>query len=479
MNRKSALALVGVLFLALALSAGCRTGTPETDIPTVTGEGRTAGAPEAGGTATGDASGTSDLTGLIVTEGREQGGLSWGVDHQLEPRTQEVVLGSGDVTVQFVFADGGAAQAARVKVTPDTGISTEVVGRTVQVTGKGTWQRLSVVVLPREGQFLELRLRQVTTPIAKMILVGAPHVRYTHMGYDAHPSIAPGPQEIQVTFNKPVDRRSVEDALQRGLELGRTRTENLEAPTLSFAWQDDKRLSVCFTLRSGQPGEFRFTLAGAHDQEGAALADQLGLVFSADCQVQLWSLRPGGVTQREGSFPGTGHGNVSPDGRFVAMSSSSYALAESWETAAWLASPDGNRRYLGDGSDYLTWVPDGLLIHSFFGGAWLLPQAALGDVSPVDAAKSLTLAGAGDVWWLTVEPGGKCLAYWVAHEEAHRPKLDLHVVDPEGIWVVEQMTTGQYSESFRLSQIAAFGPDGALYWVERDADRTPLWSTFR
>lgn len=481
MDRKSALALLGVFLLAIALFAGCRNGAPETNAPAVTPASGTVGAPEARGADAGNASGTSDLTALIVTEVREQEGLGWIIDHQLEPRTQEVVLGSGDFTVQFVFADAAAAQAARVKVTPDTGISMEVAGRTVQVTGKGDWQRLSLVALPRDGEFVELRLHQVPTPMAKMVLVGAPQVRYSHMSYDAYPAVAPGPQEIQVSFNKPVDRQSVEDALQRGLEPGRTRTENLEAPRLSFAWQDDQHVTVRFTLRSGQPGEFRFTLAGAHDQTGAALADQLGLVFSADSQVQLWSLRPGEVAKRVGSFPGTGPGSVSPDGRLVAISGGTYALAESWETTAWLASPDGTHRYLGGDSDYLTWVSDGLLIHSFFGRAKLVPQAALGDAAPAAGAKSLTPAEANDIWWLAVEPGGRRLAYWVAHEKAHQPKLDLHVVDPAGAWAIERLTTGQYQESYRLNQIAAFGPDGALYWIERDADRKPirLWRLTR
>ncbi|MGE5591228.1 MAG: hypothetical protein ACM3ZA_11510 [Bacillota bacterium] len=80
------------------------------------------------------------MTGLIITEGREQGGLGWLMDHPLEPWTHEVLLGSGDFTVQIDFADG-------------------LVARTGQVTGSAAWQKLSIVVLPRQGSFLELRLR--------------------------------------------------------------------------------------------------------------------------------------------------------------------------------------------------------------------------------------------------------------------------------------------------------------------------------
>ena len=162
-------------------------------------------------------------------------------------------------------------------------------------------------------------------------------------------------------------------------------------------------------------------------------------------------------------------------------SSFSYGLAESGETAVWLASPDGHRRYLGGDGDSLTWVPDGLLIASSYGKARLLPQAALDSAAPADAARAVAPPSANDVWGSLAEPGGRRVAYWLAHEPAHHPKLDLHVVDPEGDWSIGQVTTGQYSDSYRLGQIAAFGSDGALYWVERGDDRTPtrLWRLTR
>ncbi|MHB9145575.1 MAG: hypothetical protein ACYC5Y_09620 [Symbiobacteriia bacterium] len=421
------------------------------------------------------------LTKIMMFEGRGEINLRWGISRELQPHSQEVVLGEDNFEAQFIFGSNDAAAQARVEATPDKAATTRVSGRVVSVTSAGHWDQLLIAVTPTEGEAAKLHLRCVQTPEVRMSLAGAPHVLYESLGYNGFPRVAPGLQELTISFSKPVDRASVEAALLAGLESGRARTPNLEVPRLAFDWHDDQRLTVRFSLRSGQPGLFQFTVVGAHAQDGAFLADQFGLAFQAESRLRLWSWVPGEKAREIGVTTNFGRGAISPDGRFVALAGYTYVIYDASDTAAWLSSRDGTLRYLGPTADQLTWVSRGLLVQAYFGDPRLIPQSTLEGNDSGAAAQAVVPDDDRPVWWITAEPGGARLAYWLAWGDPN-PRLDLLVVDPGGNWSSRDITAASEDRyGSQINETAAFGPDGALYWLERDAAANPvtLWRLTR
>lgn len=409
----------------------------------------------------------------------------WAESWKVPTASQDVVLTTGRFTLELETDGYATLNSLSVQVTPALSVQRDDQQTNARVTFDGTWETAVVTATLGGGDPLKFNLRRVPETTVKASLQGEPQVGFDDRLFsDQFPTVTPGEKRLVVTFSKDVDRVSVERAIQRNLEEGLKRGMDtpVAVPALAFDWTGDREVAVRFTLTPNQPGVFIFSLATARDRDGGRLTSHHGMAFQVGTRVGLWTLTPEGKPQRLGRSS-MGEGAISPDGKTVALSEVAYAMGDGWETAVWLVNRDGQRRYLRHG-EYLTWVSGGLLLQHFGGGeARLIPQEALTTVDPASAARILPAPGGRRIWDATPEPGGNRIAYWLARSDEWPPRLDLRVVDPDGDWVIEDLTVGHTGDGFPQREPVVFAPDGSLYWLERvgqsDDSKGRLWHLSR
>ncbi len=449
------------------------------------------------------------VTEVEVWEFRDPGE----VEHHLSAGNHEIVVASDAVSHWFTLTDANDLPLFHVEAPASVDVWNSESSAFFHVELK---EKETVVVAGLPGQDpVRLKLRRVDAPTATMHLEGAPHLAWEHLFLvDYFPWVSPGPQTLRIELSQPADRESVEAALLRNLARGYGADSPADPPQLEFDWQDDRNLTVRFTVQPAQRGVFAFMLDGVVADNGAYFADATGLAFEAGDLVHVWSWEPGGAPRDTGRAIGQGGisvGTISLDGRFIAFSEPAFWAGDGWNTAAWVVDlQTGNRTYLGDYSDNVVWVEHGLLIHEY--GGWkarLVPWQALRSAEPAAAAEVL---GPGKAWAavdrpdtdearmeqqeardrardVTVEPNGSRIVFWTTPDpDVPRPMMELHVQDPTGDWDLSDLVQDHESRGTHIlfeiypdREPAAFGPDGSLYWLERkDAGQTSrLWRLSR
>lgn len=432
-----------------------------------------ASGPEAGPSVPDGSTHSGVIRSVSVTEWHQVAHPDWSEDWTegwtVPTRSQDIALTTSRFTLDLEMSTYPALHDLRVEVSPSLSVQRKDEETHARLTIDGSWETATVKASVAGGEPLELRLWRVPETTISASLRNEPQVGFDNrLFYDQYPNVSPGPTALDLTFSKPVNRTSVEEALRRNLAEGMRRGYDSPPPppSLTFDWTDDRQVAVRFTLAPVQPGIFTFSLAGAADQDGAHLTSHRAMFFGAGVTMALWTLEPGGKPKRVG--PSTmGEGSMSPDGAYVAVSDVTYAMGDGWETAAWVVDRTGRRRYLGPG-EYLTWVRDGLLVQQFGGGeVRFIPRDALATDQPAKAATILPAPDGRKIWDATAEPQGSRIAYWLARTDDWAPRLDLYVSDPDGAWSIADLTVGHLGDGFPQREPVAFGADGALYWLER------------